>query len=239
MEASLLRRSYPSFGVFDSKDKKILDMTPPIADFRYGQKRFLVSHDGATIQFCFERFGKSPSQFSVIERSLKTDPLTERGLSPPVTETSGLRITDWETASPKLNGTPIKIWRNDYSKSLAISPEKNTFLLGTNYFLYLFDKGGSEIWRVRVPGGAFDVNISADGRVAVAALGDGTIRWYRMKEGKELLAFFPHADKKRWVLWTPSGYYDASPGAEEFIGWHVNNGSEAGSGLLSCLEVQT
>jgi WD40 repeat protein len=216
----------PSFGVFDSKDKKILDMTPPIADFRYGQKRFLVSHDGATIQFCFERFGKSPSQFSVIERSLKTDPLTERGLSPPVTETSGLRITDWETASPKLNGTPIKIWRSDYSKSLAISPEKNTFLLGTNYFLYLFDKGGSEIWRVRVPGGVFDVNISADGRVAVAALGDGTIRWYRMKEGKELLAFFPHADKKRWVLWTPSGYYDASPGAEELIGWHVNNGSE-------------
>jgi len=36
----------------------------------------------------------------------------------------------------------------------------------------------------------------------------------------------PHADKKRWVLWTPSGYYDASPGAEELIGWHVNNGSD-------------
>jgi hypothetical protein len=47
-----------------------------------------------------------------------------------------------------------------------------------------------------------------------------------MKDGKELLAFFPHADKKRWVLWTPSGYYDASPGAEELIGWHVNNGSD-------------
>jgi hypothetical protein len=60
----------------------------------------------------------------------------------------------------------------------------------------------------------------------VAALGDGTIRWYRISDGKELLAFFPHADKKRWVLWTPSGYYDASPGAEEFIGWHMNNGSD-------------
>ena len=203
-----------------------MDVTPPTADFRYGQKRFLVSHDGAAIQFCFERFGKSPSQFSVIERSLKTDPLTERGLSPPVTEIPGLKITDWETANPKLNGSPIKMWRDDHSRSLAISPEKNTFLLGTNYFLYLFDRGGSEIWRVRVPGGAFDVNISTNGRVAVAALGDGTVRWYRMKDGKELLAFFPHADKKRWVLWTPSGYYDASPGAEELIGWHVNNGSE-------------
>ena len=31
---------------------------------------------------------------------------------------------------------------------------------------------------------------------------------------------------KRWVLWTPSGYYDASPGAEDLIGWHVNQGED-------------
>ncbi|MGZ3590194.1 MAG: caspase family protein, partial [Thermodesulfobacteriota bacterium] len=219
--------SAPSFGVFDSKDKMIVNKTPPIADFRFGQKRFLVSHDGATIQFCYERFGKSPSQFSVIGRSLETDPLTDRGLFPPVTQASGLDITDWKnTASPKLNGKPLKLWRNDFSRSLAISPEKDSFLIGSRWYLYLFDTGGSEIWRVRVPGEAFAVNISPDGRFALAALGDGTVRWYRMKDGKEVLAFFPHSDKKRWVLWTPSGYYDASPGAEEFIGWHVNNGSE-------------
>ena len=33
-----------------------------------------------------------------------------------------------------------------------------------------------------------------------------------------------HKDGKRWVLWTPEGYYDASPGAEDLIGWHVNLG---------------
>ena len=27
-----------------------------------------------------------------------------------------------------------------------------------------------------------------------------------------------------WVLWTPSGYYDASPGGDRLIGWHVNRG---------------
>ncbi|HRT26885.1 MAG TPA: caspase family protein, partial [Syntrophales bacterium] len=48
-----------------------------------------------------------------------------------------------------------------------------------------------------------------------------------MKDGKEILALFPHKDRKRWVLWTPSGYYDAAPGAEELIGWHVNNGKDA------------
>ncbi|MES2945897.1 MAG: caspase family protein, partial [Pseudomonadota bacterium] len=60
----------------------------------------------------------------------------------------------------------------------------------------------------------------------MAAYGDGTIRWHRLSDGQELLAFFPHADRKRWVLWSPSGYYDASPGAEELIGWHVNRGQD-------------
>ena len=48
-----------------------------------------------------------------------------------------------------------------------------------------------------------------------------------MTDGKELLAFFPHRDRKRWILWTPSGYYDASPGAEDLLIWHVNNGRDA------------
>ena len=219
--------AFPSFGVFNANDKKILDVTPPIADYRWGPKKFLASENADGIQFCYERFGKSPARFSVIERSLETYPALETGLSPPVTQTPGLDITDWENATnPKLNGKPLKFRRDDFSRSLAISPEKDTFLIGSKLFLYFFDRQGHQKWVVRVPGEAFAVNTSTDGRVAVAALGDGTIRWYRMKDGKELLAFFPHADKKRWVLWTPSGYYDASPGAEELIGWHVNNGSE-------------
>ncbi|HEX9535954.1 MAG TPA: hypothetical protein VF924_10810, partial [Stellaceae bacterium] len=31
-------------------------------------------------------------------------------------------------------------------------------------------------------------------------------------------------DAKRWVMWTPEGPYDASPGGEGLIGWHVNRG---------------
>ena len=66
--------AYPSFGVFDANDKKVLHMTPPIADYRCGPKEFLVSKNGDRIQFCYERLGKSPARFSVIERSLKTLP---------------------------------------------------------------------------------------------------------------------------------------------------------------------
>jgi WD40 repeat protein len=219
--------AYPSFGVFDANDKKILDVSPPIADYRWAPKEFLVSKNGDKIQFCYERLGKSQARFSIIERSLKTYPSLELGLWSPVTQAPGLNITDWKaTTNPKLNGKSLKFRLDDFSRSLAISPDKNSFLIGSKLFLYLFDREGNQRWVVRVPGEGFAVNISPDGRFALAALGDGTVRWYRMKDGKELLAFFPHADKKRWVLWTPSGYYDAFPGAEELIGWHVNNGNE-------------
>jgi WD40 repeat protein len=219
--------AYPSFGVLNANDKKILDVTPPIADYRFGPAQFLVSKNGDRIQFFYERFGKSPARFSVIERSLKNYPSLESGLWPAVTQAPGLNITDWrDTAHPKLNGKPLKFWRDDFSRSFAISPGKDTFLIGSKWFLYLFDREGNRKWVVRVVGEAFAVNISPDGRCALAALGDGTVRWYRMKDGKELLAFFPHADRKRWILWTPAGYYDVSPGAEELIGWHVNNGND-------------
>jgi hypothetical protein len=68
--------------------------------------------------------------------------------------------------------------------------------------------------------------LNTTGQVAVAGLNDGTIRWYRLKDGREILALFPHPDRKRWILWTPSGYYDASPGGEGLIGWHLNNGPD-------------
>lgn len=67
----------------------------------------------------------------------------------------------------------------------------------------------------------------------VAALGDGTIRWYRLEDGQEILALFPHKDGKRWVLWTPKGYYAASAGGDELIGWHKNRGRDKAPDFFS------
>lgn len=57
------------------------------------------------------------------------------------------------------------------------------------------------------------------------------MRWYRIEDGRELLALFIREPDeqdpvRRWVVWTPTGYYDCSPGAEEFIGWHINRGPD-------------
>lgn len=38
-----------------------------------------------------------------------------------------------------------------------------------------------------------------------------------------LLNFFV-GDDGQWIIWNPQGYYDASPGADRLIGWHVNRG---------------
>jgi hypothetical protein len=83
-----------------------------------------------------------------------------------------------------------------------------------------------EKWRAWLTEIPISVNVSGDGKVAVAALGNGTIQWFRMEDGKKLLSFFPHNDRKRWVVWTEGGYYDASENADELIGWHVNRGAD-------------
>jgi hypothetical protein len=190
---------------------------------------FLLSPDGSGIQFAYERLGKSPAIFLTNERRL-TDGLSilwaglKANLNWKAPITDGLGVSDWRNSLVlKLKGNPLPL-KDDPAQSLAIKPDSSGFLLGTSLTLRLFDPAGKESWRVRTPGAAWSVN--TNGRLAVAALGDGTIRWYRVSDGKEILAFFPHPDRKRWVLWTPSGYYDASPGGEDFIGWHVNNGRD-------------
>ena len=89
----------------------------------------------------------------------------------------------------------------------------------------MFDAGAHEAWSVPAPA-ALRVAQSPDGRLVVAALRDGTVRWYRASDGVELLALFLHADGKRWVAFTPSGYYAASPGGEDLVGWQVDNGPD-------------
>ncbi|WP_447975442.1 caspase family protein [Nitrospira sp. Kam-Ns4a] len=217
----------PAFGVFDARGRRTLVVPPAIADHRSNQAGFLVAQDGTAVQFSYDVGGRSPAQFSLATRSLDMDGTGGAALTAPVTSAPGLAVTDWQNSvAPKLNGSPLPLEPYETTFSLAVAPDGQTFLLGTHWYLHLFDRTGRELWQVATPGVAWSVNIAGNGQVAVVALGDGTIRWYRLRDGKELLAFFPHNDRKRWVLWTPSGYYDAAPGAEELIGWRLNRGKD-------------
>ena len=59
---------------------------------------------------------------------------------------------------------------------------------------------------------------------------DGT-REYEFKredlpqDSTPILSIFVAGEE--WVAWSPAGYYAASPGGEQLMGWHVNNGPDA------------
>ncbi len=219
----LVGTSNPAWGVLSADGAWQARSSTPIADLRGSVGEALqIDATGARLQYGYEQFGKAPHRFDLRQRQLS--PGTLAGSSAP--RISGLTVADWrDTVSPTLQGQALKLEQNETARSLAISPDASVFALGADFRLRLFDARGRERWpALAVPGSVWGVNIPAQGRVIVAAYGDGTIRWHRMSDGQELLAFFPHADRRRWVLWTPSGYYDASPGAEDLIGWHVNRG---------------
>jgi WD40 repeat protein len=224
----------PAWGVLDATGKTVLGQQSVIADFRILDDGFRVAPGGSSGQFAYELYGRRSARFSIPERRLILDPPQDSRLSPPRTVSSGLDVTGWEsTTEPRLNGQPLALESFERARSLAVAPDGQSFLLGTEWSLYSFRHDGSQRWSMSAPGIAWAVNLTGDGRLAVAAFGDGTIRWYRADNGQELLAFFPHADGKRWVLWTPSGYYDASVDGEDLIGWHVNNGSDREADFFS------
>ncbi len=214
----------PSWGVMDSTGKRTLFHALKLANFRNLLSGLTLSADGTQVHFGYENYGESPAVFDIMSHAFL--PSDTASLTPPSLNNAGIDVTDWKdtTEPPKLNGTPLKLGAHEYSRSLAMMTDG--FVLGTDSYLRAFDRTGKGRWHQDAPAIVCAVNVSRDGRWIVAAYGDGTIRWHRASDGVEQLAFFPHADKKRWVMWTPSGYYDASPGGEELIGWHVNRGKD-------------
>lgn len=224
--------SDPAWGVLASDGSEALFVKSGILDFR-DPGGLGVDATGGRIRFGYryagEKGAKDLAVFSVPDRNLVMSAPAEQGLAGPRTEAPGLSISDWKGPffKPTLAGRPLPLYSAEQSCSLAIAADGRSFLLGTSVRVRSFDARGKERWKTAPQVAAWAVNVSGDGRLAVVAFADGTIRWYRADNGKELLAFFPHADRKRWVAWTPSGYYDASVGGEDLIGWHINRGPDA------------
>jgi caspase domain-containing protein len=197
----------------------------PQADFRAQQNLLAVSADGAIIDFGFEPRGKSPLRFDLRALKLSRDPPADHQTILP--KQAGLAVEGWRGLSPTLNGKPIRLQPYERSRSLAVHPDGGRFVLGADWNLRGFDAKGEPLWRWRSPDVAWAVNITGDGRMVVAAYGDGTIRWHRMDDGRELLALYVLQDKQNWVAWTPEGFYGATPGAFGVLQWQVNRGFDS------------
>ena len=224
----------PAWGVLDAQGQVQTRHDPVLADLR--DQELLVSRDARRVRFGYRQSGKEPCSFDLDTGTLGPD---DPSLSSARTEAPGLRIENWKNRfDPTLNGKPLALEPYERSRSLAVAPDGQRFALGADWTLRLFDRDGKQLWNQPVPDVVWAVNISPDGRFVVAGYADGTLRWHRISDGKELLAFFPHADREHWIAWTPEGFFDASQGAEELIGYHLNRGRDHEGEFVSALQLR-
>ncbi len=220
----------PVCGVLDSRGRALWRSRDAILDLRHNEGRLRLSHDGTILEFGFVTVTEGGqrrrrlARIELAERQLRLDPPHAAPLAAP--ETRGEPKANWkDTTTTTLAGRALRLEPDEISRSLAFAPGRKGFVLGTGWWLRFYEHPQNQLWQVSIPGVAWAVNLSADGHYAVAALGDGTIRWYHTADGHEVLALFVHPDGKRWIAWTPEGFFDAVSGAEELVGYHLNRSS--------------
>ena len=227
-DGSVVFSTYTSaLGRYDRGGVRTAYLAPRSGNFYDSTEAFKVSQDGALVEFAYDGNGQGIMNFDLRGRKLAPGAAKGPSLAAPVVDAGSLRFyKSWrntrgalEIGDKKLAMGPLET-----SRSLAIAPDQSSVLVGTDIFLRHFTKDGKKLWTV--PMGALAVNVSGDGRLVVAAAPQGGIHWFRRADGRLLLTLFVASDKKRWVLVSPTGFYDTSVGGEDLVGWHVNRGRE-------------
>lgn len=111
-------------------------------------------------------------------------------------------------------------------------------VVGTQWSVARVGERGALRWEQQLPAPAYHVALSEDGALVVAAVGDGTLRWYDAADGRERLAAFVHANGRDWIVWRPDGFYASSPGGDEYLGWLVNRGDDVEPDFLRAVQFE-
>ena len=240
----LISTVFPCLGVLNRDGGSLWTRDSPLPDFRAQFDKIRVSADGAVVDFGFGDVPGTVKPLKVLKdggRAFNDELGTPLRFDVRSLKLSRPDSSDNATFAPKQDGLPLSDWRFSYapvlagrplpleggpSWSLAIAPDAKRFYLGANGALAAYDEAGAVRWRRLGRNPVWAVNASRDGRIVVAAYGDGTIRWHRADDGRELLALQVFSNRTDWALWTPEGFYHATDGAQDLLKWVTNHGPD-------------
>jgi hypothetical protein len=161
----MLVTSANNFGVIQADAKPVSLQGLGVIDLRSGGGPLRISADGQTVEVdSWEP--RHTYRFALSRRQIDVDPPADASLLAPSTAAPGLTVTNWEeSTAPTVNGTLLKLAPFEMSRSLAVVPAAEHFVLGADWSLRLFDPNGHEVWPNRpVPEVAWRVNVTSDGR---------------------------------------------------------------------------
>ena len=216
----------PGLGIMGSDGKVAAFRGPDIVNFSAARTDVLLSADGTVVSY--PTVGEARHSFAVYgagDQSIRAPSAVP--VFPPRLSAPGVEVLGWENGfKPTVNGNTPDLDDYEMARAYAISPDSQSIVFGTEWAVRRVDLQAKEIWSQKLPAVAWAVNISGDGAVAVAALSDGTVRWFRMRDGKEIVSYFPHGNGIDWMAWTPAGYYTSSVNGDNYVGWHLNRGKD-------------
>lgn len=86
-------------------------------------------------------------------------------------------------------------------------------------------------------GDVWTLAVSRGGKLLVSGSDDQTVRLWNTSTGENIASLF-HASDGEWVIWTPQGYFAASPDGDYHIGWHVNDGPAKAVRLITAAQLK-
>jgi WD40 repeat protein len=161
------------------------------------------------------------------------------GLQRPITQAPGwaVRISP-DLRQLTLNNQAVALEEYERVRSHAIAANRSFVAVGTEWALRSYASSGQLQWMTRVSSPVWAVNVSADNQTVVAAIGDGTVRWFSAQTGRELLAVFMHRNAADWIAWIPGGYYASSAYGDRHIGWHINRGLDIAPDFIYAVQLE-
>ncbi len=216
-----------SLGIIGN-DGKLTKLTQSaISDFPQMSSLFRVSNDGNKVAFPVNQRSSDIAVFDINRLNLDYSSYVPAELNTTHKQSTVFHLTEWENSqSPQLNGRKLLLEPFETTRSAAFSSDAKTVFLGTEWNLRAYDKSGQLKWKSVTPGVVWNLEVSDNSSLIVAAISDGTIRWYSSIDGKETIALYIDPATREWVLWRPDGYYASSENGDNLIGWHVNRGKD-------------